>query len=225
MPAERFFIDASLEGHLILEGPEHHHLAHVMRVRVGETVELVNGKGALASAKLIAVTKKGSELEVLSAKVEPLPAPALVLAIAFLRPAKLELIVEKCTELGAGAFYFYPAAHSEKTDLSEHQQERLRYVAVSAMKQCGRLDLPEIKIVGKLEKIFDFEGPHFFGDPGAKESWKPSSRAIFITGPEKGFSEKEMTLLNQKAKGVLLHKNVLRAETAPIAAACAFSQF
>lgn len=222
MPAERFYVDAPLFETLILEGAELHHLAHVMRVRVGEEIELVNGKGALATAKVLAITKHKAELEILSSSQEDSHPQGLILAIPLMRPSKLELIIEKCTELGADAFWLYPAGHSEKDDLSANQTERLFHVAISAMKQCGRLWLPEIKILKKLEDVFHAEGPYFFGDPRAKGKMPACKRGIFITGPERGFSEKELTLLNTKAKGVLLHRNVLRAETAPIAAAAIF---
>jgi len=48
---------------------------------------------------------------------------------------------------------------------------------------------------------------------------------VFVTGPEKGFSERELKLLDEKAIGVRLHRNILRAETAPIAATCFFSGY
>src|SRR5579872_3515636 len=73
MPADRFYIDAPLTGILSLEGAEHHHLAHVMKIRIGEEVEVVNGKGGLATAKVISISKRNAELEVLSATQSPLP--------------------------------------------------------------------------------------------------------------------------------------------------------
>jgi RsmE family RNA methyltransferase len=65
MPSERFYIHSPLKGHLILEDTEHHHLSHVMRVREGEIVELVNGCGELAQAKVVKISKKTTELEVI----------------------------------------------------------------------------------------------------------------------------------------------------------------
>jgi Uncharacterized protein conserved in bacteria len=60
MPFNRFYLENALEANsqVSLEGSELHHLAHVMRVREGEHVELVNGKGSLAEAKLISLDKK-----------------------------------------------------------------------------------------------------------------------------------------------------------------------
>lgn len=221
MPAERFYIDADLNDSVILEGTEFHHLAHVMRARVGDSLELVNGKGSLASAKITALSKHSATLQILSATTTPIPAPKIILAIPLMRPSKLELIVEKCTELGADAFWFYPAQASEKEGLSPHQLERLSHIAISAMKQCGRLDLPSIELLSRFEEIFKSDATYFFGDTRAgAQKLTAQKKVVLITGPEKGFSDKELSLLDQKGIGVKLHQNILRAETAPIAAVC-----
>jgi RsmE family RNA methyltransferase len=89
------------------------------------------------------------------------------------------------------------------------------------MKQCGRLDLPKIKLLPSFNQIFDPSYTVLFGDTRAKaKKVIPTEKVIFVTGPEKGFSEKELNILEQKGTGASLHKNTLRAETAPIAATC-----
>lgn len=221
MPAERFYIDAPLFGTLQLDGPEFHHLAHVMRVRIGEEIELVNGRGSLAEAKVAAISKHAATLEILSTSETEMHEPRLILAIPLMRPAKLELVLEKCTELGADAFWLYPAQHSEKDDLSPNQLERLKYILISAMKQCGRLDLPHLRIFSRLEEIFGAPYVYLFGDTRSDaKKMTAKEKVVFISGPEKGFSEKETKLLEKHGVGVSLHKNILRAETAPIAATC-----
>ncbi len=219
MPAERFYLRGELEGQVSLQGQELHHLAHVMRIRIGEEVELVNGRGSLARAKLKTLSKQEALFEVLECHTTPLPPPRLKIAIPLMRPAKLELVIEKCTELGTDAFYLYPAHFSEKEELSPHQFERFQHIAISAMKQCGRLDLPHIQEVG-FEEILSLPGALLFGDPRATAPAKEVvGELVFITGPEKGFSEREIEKLETRAVGVRLHKNILRAETAPIVAA------
>jgi 16S rRNA (uracil1498-N3)-methyltransferase len=140
-----------------------------------------------------------------------------------MRPSKLELVIEKCTELGADRFFLYGAQFSEKGDLSEHQLERLQHIAISAMKQCGRLDLPPIHLL-KFEALFKENEPLYFGDTReAPSAEKCKGPLLFITGPERGFSKRELELLDLKGKGVRLHKNILRAETAPIVASVIYS--
>ncbi len=81
-----------------------------------------------------------------------------------------------------------------------------------------RLDLPRIRL-GSLEEVLELEGAFLFGDPRANTGCCPIQGSIlFVTGPEKGFSEKEARALKEKGTGVRLNKNTLRAETAPIAA-------
>ena len=225
MPAERFYIDADLADSLILEGAEFHHLAHVMRASIGDQLELVNGRGSLASAQITALSRHSATLLIASVTTTPVPAPNIILAIPLMRPSKLELVIEKCTELGADAFWLYAADHSDKEHLSPHQLERLNHIAISAMKQCGRLDLPPIRIFDRLEELFEHGFTYLFGDtrPSAQKI-AHSEKVVLITGPEKGFSEKELKLLDRKAVGVKLHRNILRAETAPIAALVAMEK-
>lgn len=221
MPVERFYLDTQFQERVTLEGSEFHHLAHVMRVRIGEKIELVNGRGALAQAQVHALTKHSAILEILSMEQTPIHPSGVSLAIPLMRPAKLELIIEKCTELGADAFYLYPAHHSEKEDLSPNQLERLHHIAISAMKQCGRLDLPLIQLLNRFDDLFTLPLAYLFGDTQPNAKPMPSRKnVLFISGPEKGFSDKESKLLQQKGEGVSLHKNILRAETAPLAALC-----
>jgi 16S rRNA (uracil1498-N3)-methyltransferase len=219
MPAERFYKDIDLHGLISIEGAEHHHLAHVMRVRIGDEIEVVNGRGGLARAKVIAISRHDASLEILTASQTSTLASKLSLAVPLMRPSKLELVIEKCTELGADAFYLYPAQYSEKDDLSQHQVDRLHLIAISAMKQCGRLDLPPLKLVDSLNDLLIMPAIFLFGDTRPNtEFHREKENVVFITGPEKGFSTKELELLDKKAKGVRLHRNILRAETAPIVA-------
>jgi len=220
MPVDRFYCPHPFnEGALVnLEESEHHH-ARVMRIAVGEEVELVNGQGSLAQAKVATLDKRATTLEILKVETVSRPSREIILAIPMMRPNKLELIVEKGTELGADAFWLYTADHSEKSDLSNNQSERLRNLTISALKQSGRLFLPSLEILPSLDKI---EGFLLFGDtrpeaPNLLEVNGPS-RIIFITGPEKGFSEREVVQLEKKGKGVRLNPYILRAETAPLAA-------
>jgi 16S rRNA (uracil1498-N3)-methyltransferase len=224
MPANRFFIDNDLKVETVfLEGPEHHHLIHVMRLGIGEKIELVNGRGKLASGKITETSKKQAKIEILGVSHFEELTPRILLAVPFMRVSKLEWVVEKGTELGAGAFLFYPAKYSEKEDFSPRQLERLHLLSIAALKQSGRLYLPSIEVLPDISSLFVKEADFLFGDPKASatidcSSFK-SSTVAFISGPEKGFSVEELSSLKKKAKGVILSPYILRAETAPIAAA------
>lgn len=219
MPADRFFVDAPIGQVIALSGEEAHHL-HVMRVRPGEEVEVVNGRGILARARIEMIDKKEASLEVISRIEHPTPKTRLILAQALPRFSALEWIVEKGTELGTTEFLLFPAERSEKKSLTEHQLQRLRLLAQSALKQCGRLFLPTITIHPSLDHWDKPQGTLYFGDVGsAPKLSNPSSHTLFFIGPEKGFSPTESERLQQfGAHGISLHENTLRTETAAIAA-------
>jgi len=222
MPAERYFSPSSLElhEHIILEGQELHHMSHVMRAQEEDVIELVNGQGVLAKGRIETLTKREAHIHIMHREERPKDSPS-ILAVALMRASKLEWIVEKVVELGIGKIWLFPATFSEKEELTETQKLRLKHIAISAMKQCGRLDLPPIQIVSPLKLWEPLPFPIYFGDTRANASLLASieKEAVFVIGPEKGLTPEEVSHLEQlNAKGVCLHKNILRAETAAIIA-------
>lgn len=230
MPHNRYYIDADLleNASISLSGEECHHLVRVLRARKGDQVELINGRNQLASATIIEVAKHCAELAIDRVFQETSPKPQLILAMGIPRMNHLEWIIEKGTELNATAFWLFPGLLSEKQNLSDSQHERLKQLAISAMKQCGRLDLPAIEFKPPLLQWSTLPGTLLFGDTSedAPYLWNlplpkplPAPVILFI-GPEKGFDTKERAfLLNTlKAIGMRLSPNILRTETAPLAA-------
>lgn len=231
MPAERYFIEEPLIAgkSFELKGAEFHHLAHVMRTRKGEEVELVNGKGTLAQATVEQVGKDRATLSIQTLHEAPEALCRIILAQAFPKPNRLDFILEKGTELGVDTFLLFPGDLSAKKDFFPHQMERARLLTISAMKQCGRLMLPAIELKPPLEKwpLLEQVLP-FFGDvepeaplfeDSAQAIRAASDPVLFFTGPESGFSAKEVDILRKLgAQGVKLHSNILRTDTASIAA-------
>ncbi len=227
MPHNRYFYPEDLaENALVtLSGEEGHHLVRVSRARLAEQIELVNGQGQLAKATIVSLSKQGAELSV-DHVIQEDARPPVILALGISRMNHLEWIIEKGTELDATAFWLFPGRLSEKDSLSDNQQERLRHLAIAAMKQCGRWDLPTIELKSPLLQWTPISGTLLFGDLADDApfigdlsiSFKPP--VIWFIGPEKGFDETERAFLlnSMKAKGVRLHRNILRAETAPLVA-------
>ena len=215
MPHDRFYIDASLEGEVLLDGEEYDHLARVMRKKEGDVVELLNGKNTLALATISNISKYDASLEVTQSENKKSLLPPLKLIQAIPKMSHLELILQKGTEIGASHFYLYSSALSKKKELSATQKRRLHLILIGAMKQCGRLDLPI------LEWGFPpLEGNVFFGDLSADAPFLSEVAllpATFIVGPEKGFTKEEVANLRTKAQGVRITPYTLRVETAAIA--------
>lgn len=229
MPTDRYYTSKPLVvGEAVLEGEELHHL-NVMRIRAGESLELVDGYGRLGTAKLVHVSKKEALLQIKSIKQYP-PSPPLILAQAMPQKAHLEWIIEKGTELGVTQFWLFPGILSEKKELKPAQEERLHKILISAMKQCGRVDLPTIEHKPPLSEWSPCTGALLYGatDPKAPRllSLRPSSPCIFCIGPEKGFHPEELFHLTRlKAEAVSLNSNILRVETAAITAVALLSQW
>jgi 16S rRNA (uracil1498-N3)-methyltransferase len=220
---ERFFLEETFSkgDSLSLEGKEFHHL-YVMRARLGSTIEIINGKGCIAIATLTNMASKLATLSIQEVLLHPPLEPPIIIAQGIPRQNHLEYLIEKGTELGATSFWLFPAERSEKKSLSLQQLLRLRTIAISAIKQCGALHLPEIILKPSLAE-FSGQGQEFFGDLRPSAPWfsppKSKEAITFFVGPEKGFSKEEISILETRgAKGVKLHSYILRTETAPLAA-------
>lgn len=233
MPCYRFFIEKPLTLHetiLVVES-EYHHMTKVMRSKVGDEVEFINGKGILAKAKIEKISKDSAECFITEITTQEKPQKTFIIAQSILKAASLELIVEKNTELGAYAIWIFPAIYSEKDSLSKNQLERLHKHTLSAMKQCGRLYLPEIRCFDSISEILSLSSYYFlYGDvdplaPTLQQTLQESKKTpVFFIGPEQGFHDKEViTFKKHHTTGVSLHYNILRAETASIAASVLLS--
>jgi 16S rRNA (uracil1498-N3)-methyltransferase len=225
MPANRFYTEDDLrEGsNATIRAAEHHHLAHVMRVKVGEQVELVNGRGMLATASIINCGRQEAQALIQNASFSDPPKNRVIIVQAMPRPNRLEFILEKCTELGMDELWLFPGERSEKKVVQDSQLKRMKIIIISAMKQSGRVYLPKVIV---KEPITNWKetapGNLFFGDvhpeaPLLMDAWKRKGDgdALFFIGPESGFSEREEHVLKEMgAIGVKLHRNILRTDTA-----------
>ena len=233
MPADRFYTDALFQEDQTfnLSGSELDHL-FVMRIKAGETIEVVNGKNQLATCEIAQITKHQATLHVKELFTSKKQKPSLILVQALTKMNKLEYILEKGVELEVTEFWLFPGYHSELEEISENKKKRLDTLCISAMKQCGRLDLPKIVFYPSLKEM-QFTKDAFFGDtrpnaPGLiSELQKSASKnAMLFIGPEKGFHKEEIQMMEaKKAKGVSLLDTTLRAETAAICAASLTAHF
>lgn len=237
MPIERYFLPTSFEIHhsYLLKGAEFHHLAHVMRTKQGDQVELVNGQGFLAEGDVVEIKKDYAQIKVQSLFQEKPCTKGIILAQAFPKPNRLDFILEKGTELGVEAFWLFPGLLSAKKEFFPHQLERAQSLMIAAMKQCGRLTLPSLMIQPFLKEWPTVNSTLFFGDLDPKalpfeKAWKMHQPLVyptlFVTGPESGFHKQEVDSLKQRgAVGVKLHDHILRTDTASLAAVSLMSHW
>lgn len=225
MPAYRFYKKEAFKTHqtLLLEEDEFHHLKNVMRHKEGDIIEIVNGMGGLAFAKITEIKKQHAIVTVTKAEFF-IKKYDIILLQAMPKIHKLDLIIEKGTELGMSELHLFKGEKSAQK-LIEEKLTRLKLKAISALKQSGRYYLPQIKMIPHIKEWKPSFRNAYYGDLHAKASFfleKMSSALIssplyFCSGPEAGFSENETALLKQQNfKGILLHTNILRAETASL---------
>ncbi len=221
---------------LILPQEQSRYLGAVMRKAAGDEISVFNGRDGEWTARIAEVGKKAVRIEVVTRTREQTTGQGPVLLIALVKRARLEIIVEKATELGASAIQ---PVITRRSNADHTNVERLRLIAVEAAEQTERLDVPDIHQPVKLEKLdLSAYTAVFFGDEDsthegdAKQTLPmleavtgstPSLSAILI-GPEGGFDDTERQSLRAMANvhPVNLGPRILRADTAAISALTLF---
>ena len=227
MPKERYYFNANFKiGDIItITGSEFMHMTKVMRAQRNDIVDIINGKNTLANGKVLNIFPTKIELEIVSVLTPTKSLPKIILHQSLIKPAKLDWLIEKVTELGITEVHLYPSLNSEKASPSENRHDRFCSIIKAAAKQCGRLDFPKIVHRSDLFSYTKTPGSYFFGDMRRSSQYLINTLSKGITfplhlfiGPEKGFSPKEVRFLEKDldAKGIRLNENILRSETAAI---------
>ncbi|OGN61494.1 MAG: hypothetical protein A3F40_01990 [Chlamydiae bacterium RIFCSPHIGHO2_12_FULL_27_8] len=230
MPQNRYFIDENIKinSTYLLENNELHYLKNVMRNTEDDEIEIINGNGILAKAKILKISKNSAEIKIYSLNENRKRKTKSVLVQSILKPQNMDYILEKNTELGIDEFWVFFSKNSEKVNISQNRIFRMNQILISAVKQSGRLFLPEIKIFENISKLPEFKNGYLCSLDSKKIDKIESSEDIFIiVGPEKGFlKEEEDFFINKfKVKKIKLNQNVLRAETASICAGAILNYF
>lgn len=202
---------------------------HVLRMRDGESVELLDGDGRAIEGALVL---NGGTAVVAAVRSSRLDAPPgeLRLGVPLLKSGNTELAVQKATELGATELVIYEAERSVRRPAGGEDGrllERLSLVAAEAMERCGAYHLPRLRLCDDVLTAAERLGPRVLipsTEPGAPaladELLEGDAVVAAIIGPEGGFTREEIESL-QRMGGmqVSLGSRVLRAETAVMAIA------
>ena len=225
-PKIRLFVESPLQaGSEIAATPgQAHYLRTVMRRAAGDPVLLFNGRDGEWIARIDADGRQGVRLEVEHQVRTQVPEPGPSLLFGPIRRPRLELLVEKATELGAAALV---PLRLRRAVVDRLNPERLRAIAIEAAEQSGRLTLPELRPLASLEHALTRRPAGrlvFVGDPTGGGT--PLAEAItthgagdLLIGPEGGFAPEELDVLTASPGVVLVSLGplVLRAETAALA--------
>jgi 16S rRNA (uracil1498-N3)-methyltransferase len=214
-----------------LVGDEAKHAVKVMRMKNGHKVYLTDGKGNRYESVMVNDLLGNVELKVLSCESAALSHnPALFLAVAPTKnPDRMEWLVEKATEIGLASFQLIECEHSERTRLNV---ERLKRIAVAAMKQSLRFQLPIVADVISFKQLVSmpFEGAKYIAwcDTSTEvqffELLPLASNCLILIGPEGDFSPTEIAMAIENGfVPVSLGSTRFRTETAALSAAFMFN--
>ncbi|RWB68637.1 16S rRNA (uracil(1498)-N(3))-methyltransferase [Mesorhizobium sp.] len=226
---QRLFVPDDLEAGFEFDAGQQqsHYLAHVLRLGEGAELLLFNGRDGEWSAAIAGKSKKAVRLKVLERQRPQPPLPDLVYCFAPLKQGRLDYLVQKAVEMGAGVLQPVITQH---TQVAKPGIERLRANAVEAAEQCGILAVPEVREAEKLERLlggWDRERRLIFCDEDASTNNPlPGLQAVkekklaLLVGPEGGFSEDERRMLRALpfVSAIPLGPRILRADTAAVAA-------
>jgi 16S rRNA (uracil1498-N3)-methyltransferase len=203
-----------------------HYLLSVLRCKKGHAVTVIDGRGSAYAAEIVSIVKKDVFIDITGEILlnAELPVP-LILCQGLLKGEKMDLVIQKATELGVAEIV--PLVTERSIVKETRKVKRWHTIAEEAAEQCGRTVVPLVRDPEKLNDILNGEKVNglLFWEGGGRALSEAmgaidSGRAVHIfIGPEGGFTAAEV----DKAEGhgivrTTLGKRILRAETASIAA-------
>jgi 16S rRNA (uracil1498-N3)-methyltransferase len=230
MTAHRLFVTPQQLEHaprVKLTEDQARHLTAVLRLRQGAELEVFDGAGHRFRALL-----RGQEVEIGAPMPEDRRRTDVVLVQALAKGEKMDLVVQKATELGVTRILPLAAERAVvrlERDRSAARVERWRRIAQEASRQCGRADVPEIDAPASWQEVFSLlrsepDRRPLLLDPEEKTlrlgaAARGVSRLLIAVGPEGGFSSAEKARAAESGfLAVALGPLVLRTETAGLAA-------
>lgn len=213
---------------LVLGGDAYRHLVRVLRMGAGDRLVLFDGRGQEVEATLVSAGPRQAVLALGARRSATAGSgPPLTLLFGLARGERVELIVQKATELGATRLVPVLAARSRSGQ--RPQPERWERIAREAARQCGRADVPELAAAvatGEAVAAAPADAVKVVLWEEAAEA-PPLRRVVpdppmplaLLVGPEGGLTPEEVATARASGFQVAtLGPRVLRAETAAIAA-------
>lgn len=233
--SRRYYSAVPLTGlQATLDGPEAHHLLHVLRAQPGMQVTLFDGSGGEFDAEVTACGRATVELAIVASREvsRELAAP-LVLGVPLPKGDRARWLVEKAVELGVTRLVPLRTEHS--TEHGDKPGGKLDRYVVEASKQCGRNRLMEIAELHTWDEWVALAGDaklspasarklvaHFSGEPLGGIDFGDIRPTFAAVGPEGGFTDAEIAAATAAGwKIVGLGPRILRVETAALAIAAA----
>lgn len=235
MRIPRIFTELSLscDSSLDLDGSAARHLSSALRMKVGQEITLFNGQGGEYAATLTEVGKNKVSVKVVEYRnINRESALKIHLVIGVSRGERMDLIVQKATELGATEITPLFTERTEVKLSGERLAKKARHwqqIAISACEQCQRNSVPVINSPVTLDQwLHQSEQTHSNQSLKLVLHHRTEKRLsehqsiediCLLVGPEGGLGEQEIAAAREKGFQPLgLGPRVLRTETAPLAA-------
>lgn len=216
-----FFSSSTTSG--TLPDEEAQHAARVLRLKTGDSIQIINGKGHLTSAQITSIDKRNCAYQITHQKYFENPVAGIEIAVAPPKSSdRLEWMLEKMTEIGVEKIHLILTKRTEKPKLN---LERLQKKIISAAKQSHKYYLPELIVHPVFSDFLDQTNTQqkfiaHLADEDRKylgTELKPTGSACVLIGPEGDFSPEEIKLaLEHQFQPITLGEFRLRTETAAV---------
>jgi len=227
----RFFAHKSnfLNNLVVLQGSDVSHIRTVLRLTVGDEIEVLDGEGTLYLVRLSEFKNKLIKCEILSSKKIDTESPLkIVLGQSLIKGSGFDIILRKAVELGVHSISPLLTERTVTKVDSDKKIIRWKKIAEESSKQCGRSSIPKISnSIVKLEtfcqQASDSDLKLIFWEMENKKRLRdinpetaPRSVSVLI-GPEGGFTQEEVkTARSYGFHSLSLGPRIFRAETAPL---------
>lgn len=233
MKEERYFYCPDAATCNLMPQEEADHALRVLRLGVGDSIRLIDGKGSFYDACISEISKKRCYYQITEKQQQnPLWNGHLHIAVAPTKHAdRMEWFAEKATEIGIDEFSFLDCQFSERKVL---KRERMERVVISAVKQSHKTFMPLINEMCSFEHFIKTHNAgfrfiaHCYEDAELIPNGKPflmdalngsQNDVLVLVGPEGDFSVKEVKYAMEKGfQPISLGKSRLRTETAALVA-------
>ena len=219
-----FYADKRKGNQFFLEGDDYRHGVKVLRLKVGDEVNVINGKGSLFHCIVKDMNKRSLIAELVDEEIFSKPNYNLKIAISPTKNlSRFEWFVEKAVEIGISEIIPVICKRTEKPSIKKDRTKRIIH---TAMKQSMNIYEPFLHPVTAFQEVInDSEAKHKYIATVEEEARLLSQREIsgsevlILIGPEGGFTSEELALARKASFcPVSLGKSRLRTETAGVVA-------
>jgi len=231
----RFIVDKIIRAadFLSITGKEARHIINVLRMKKGETLIIMDGKGQLFESTIEDLNCKEVKVKI-NKSISPLPSSPIEISLgqALIKAHPMDYLIQKVTELGINSirpFYSERTVIKLKAGHLLNKMDRWMEIMKSACKQCGRVILPTLNppvpfeeiiknvLDKKTLKILLWEDEDKTDLKKLLRSMSPLPRILAIVGPEGGFTPNEINLAREAGFHIIsLGNRILRADTAAV---------